>query len=441
MSVSQTDSAPAIRTRWHISAALACVGLLLFCLVTSLGRQLAVREARPLPLAGLHVALLLAAIVTVGYAAWALRTYVRQRDRMDVALRESEEKHRGLYEMSRDAVMLLDEHRYLDCNEATLQVFRVASKQDFCRLHPAVLSPSTQPDGRDSLDLALERIRKALREGSHRFEWVHRRADGEQFPADVVLSPAHFEGRPVLQALVRDQTLLKQAEQALRQEQQSLLRLLHAHDQERKLIAYEIHDGVAQQLVAAIYQCQTAERQADSVADSASTAALRELQETLRRGLAETRRLISGVRPPILDEFGVVTAVQALIEDTLAHDGPTIEFRHDVRSSRLGPIVENTVYRIIQEGLANACRHSQSPRVLIEITETEQDMEIRVQDFGVGFDQEKTDATRFGLAGIRERTRLLRGTVELQSAEGQGTLLSVRLPKDVEDLEAMTHDA
>jgi signal transduction histidine kinase len=209
--------------------------------------------------------------------------------------------------------------------------------------------------------------------------------------------------------------------------------LLRGHDQERKLIAYEIHDGLAQQLVAAIYQCQTAERDVETVSEMAAET-LRELYQMLRRCLAETRRLISGVRPPILDDLGVVTAVQGLIENTSSQGAPHIEFRHDVQFQRLEPVLENTIYRIVQEGLANACRHSHSPKVLIELSETDQDVEIRVQDYGVGFDPEKIDEKRFGLAGIRERARLLGGFVTLQSAPGIGTLLDVRLPKDVGDL-------
>ncbi len=259
------------------------------------------------------------------------------------------------------------------------------------------------------------------------------RKDGQEFPIEISLAPIRLEGEWNAVALVRDITERKQAEQALRHEQRSLRRLLRAHDQERKLIAYEIHDGLAQQLVAAIYACQAAERSAQTGSDKVA-ATLHELDQMLRRCLAETRRLISGVRPPILDEFGVVTAVQGLIEDTLSRGGPHIEFHHNVQFQRLEPILENTIYRIIQEGLANACRHSHSPQVLIELTETDQEVEIRVQDYGVGFDPEKIDEKRFGLAGIRERTRLLRGRVTLESAPGEGTLLQVRLPKDVGDL-------
>ena len=209
--------------------------------------------------------------------------------------------------------------------------------------------------------------------------------------------------------------------------------MLRSHDQERKLIAYEIHDGLAQQLVAALYQCQAAEHSVHGVSEEAD-AALRDLNQSLRQSLAETRRLISGVRPPVLDESGVVTAVQALIEDYQLRGGPQIDFRHQIQSERLEPILENTIFRIIQEGLANACRHSGGQHVRVELTETEQQVELSVQDDGHGFDPEIQDHTRYGLAGIRERTRLLGGRVTLQTKVGQGTSLTVQLPKDVGDL-------
>ena len=112
------------------------------------------------------------------------------------ALRDSEEKFRVLYELSSDAVMLLDEKGYFDCNDATLQIFGCASRKEFCSKHPADFSPSTQPDGMDSMTVANERIATAMEEGSKHFEWMHRRMNGEDFPADVLLSALELGVRP-----------------------------------------------------------------------------------------------------------------------------------------------------------------------------------------------------------------------------------------------------
>ncbi len=130
-------------------------------------------------------------------------------------LRQSEEKFRGLFESSNDAIMLLDEKSFIDCNEATLRVFRMKTKEEFLGCHPGELSPPRQEDGRDSISAANEKIKVALREGRNFFEWTHMRADGTTFPAEVLLSALTMEGRRVLQATVRDITERKRAIQDL----------------------------------------------------------------------------------------------------------------------------------------------------------------------------------------------------------------------------------
>lgn len=136
------------------------------------------------------------------------------------ALRHSEAKFRTLYESSSDAVMLLDAECFLDCNPAALAMFGCATQEEFRGKHPADLSPPTQPDGTDSMALANEQIATAMKEGSCKFEWMHRRISGEDFPAEVTLSAMELGGCHVLQALVRDITERKEAEAALKESAQ-----------------------------------------------------------------------------------------------------------------------------------------------------------------------------------------------------------------------------
>ena len=127
------------------------------------------------------------------------------------ALRRSEMKFHTLYDSTRDAVMLLDAKGFFDCNPATLAVFGCASREEFCSKHPVDVSPPTQPGGTDSMTLANQRIATALEKGGNHFEWMHQRIDtGEPFPADVLLSAMELDGKPVLQAVVRDITERKQ---------------------------------------------------------------------------------------------------------------------------------------------------------------------------------------------------------------------------------------
>ncbi|MEQ1916969.1 MAG: response regulator [Gallionella sp.] len=139
------------------------------------------------------------------------------KHRIETALRSSEAKFRALYDSTSDAVMLLDEKSFFDCNRATLQVFGCATVEEFCSYHPADLSPSLQLDGIDSFELATQHIATALEKGSHQFEWLHQRANSQEcFLAEVLLNAFELDGRIVLQATVRDITERKKNECQLR---------------------------------------------------------------------------------------------------------------------------------------------------------------------------------------------------------------------------------
>jgi len=131
------------------------------------------------------------------------------------ALRASEGKLRAIYESSNDAIMLLDEKGFFDCNPHTLEMFGFKTKEEFISAQPADISPEYQPEGHDSKSASQEHIKNAYRKGYERFEWMHRRANNEEFPAEVLLSAFRIGGQQVLQATVRDITERKQAEARL----------------------------------------------------------------------------------------------------------------------------------------------------------------------------------------------------------------------------------
>jgi PAS domain S-box-containing protein len=146
------------------------------------------------------------------------KSIIEQTDR----LVESEARFKAIYEGANDAVMLLTEKGFFDCNPRTLEMFGFTNKEEFTRVHPADISPPTQPDGTESFPAAMERIKTAFETGSNRFDWVHRRVSGEDFPAEVLLSAFDLNGKRVLQATVRDITKRKQAELALQQREDTL---------------------------------------------------------------------------------------------------------------------------------------------------------------------------------------------------------------------------
>jgi PAS domain S-box-containing protein len=147
---------------------------------------------------------------------------IAERKKAEKILKDSKIKLQLLYDSSSDAIMLLDEKGFFDCNEAALRLFGCTNREKFCSRHPADFSPPTQPDGTDSMSYAGNNIAVALKEGSKRFEYLHRRSDGTDFPAEVLFDALMLEGKKVLQARVYDITEQKAAETALRESEEKI---------------------------------------------------------------------------------------------------------------------------------------------------------------------------------------------------------------------------
>ena len=219
----------------------------------------------------------------------------------------------------------------------------------------------------------------------------------------------------------------QRAEEALQKQNCLLKELLDLQDQDRKLLACEIHDGLTQKIAGALLRLQAFGEQWDSGRPEAQTTFHTALQ-LLDGCMHEARKLISGLQPPILSELGVVAAVNCLIGQTQEGEGPDIEFIHGVQFDRLASPLEMAIFRIVQEAVTNVCRHSQSKKASVKLVEHDGCVRIEIQDWGIGFDQQQVAEYRFGLRGIRERTELLGGQATIDSAPGKGTRITVELP-------------
>ena len=216
------------------------------------------------------------------------------------------------------------------------------------------------------------------------------------------------------------------AEAALRAEQILLRRLLYRQEADRKLIAYEIHDGPVQYVTAALMHLESA-RQSFVDAPPELNEAFNTALGLLRDTIAEARRMINGLQPMALDELGLVPAIDCLIDDYF--DRKVIQFEHHMRSERLTPLLEGVLFRICQEALTNATKYSLSPTIQVRLRQDHTWVRLEVVDQGVGFDpNQPVVANSFGLRGIRERARLLWGHASIDSAAGHGTRVSVELP-------------
>jgi PAS domain S-box-containing protein len=156
--------------------------------------------------------------------------------RIEAKLQESEKKYRTLFESSSDAIMMLAPPNWLYTagNPSTIRMFKAKDEKEFVSKDPWELSPEYQPDGQLSSEKAKKMIEKAMKTGSHFFEWTHKRLDGKDFPATVLLTRIELEGDNLLQATVRDITERKHAEEELRKHRDHLEELVEKRTSDLK---------------------------------------------------------------------------------------------------------------------------------------------------------------------------------------------------------------
>lgn len=338
-------------------------------------------------------------------------------------LRQSHEELQAIYDRMVDGLLVTDVEtlRFVRANASICQMLGY-SETELLSLTVGDIHPP------DALPHIIQTIRAAeeLNEPPTGSLPVLRK-DGSVFYAEVIGNFLVYHGRPCSMAIFRDITERKQAQEALERQRRTLFHVLQASDHERQVIAYDIHDGLAQQLAAAIMQFQTYDGLARHDPAHAKTAYDAGVQ-MMRRAHAEARRLISGVRPPILDESGIAAAIAHLVYEHSVPTGPRVEFHSGLRIGRLVKVLENAIYRIAQEALGNALQHSGSEKVKVTLIQDKDDLRLEVRDWGVGFEPESVGENRFGLEGIQERTRLLGGTCSIESEPGKGTRIRVTLP-------------
>jgi two-component system sensor histidine kinase DegS len=216
----------------------------------------------------------------------------------------------------------------------------------------------------------------------------------------------------------------------LAERSESLERMLDVSERQRELIGYEIHDTFVQDMVTALMHLDAYRWAAQSAGDKAT----RELELTadaLRDGVKQARRLIDRVQPPDLEAAGLIGALRCLIDRTLTHANLPVDLSADLSFPRLPAEYEMAVYRMVQECLNNIIRHSQAPKARVELRSSEEEVEVEVRDWGLGFDPAAVEGNHYGLMGIRHRVRLLNGQTEITSRPQWGTRVTIRLPLDV----------
>ena len=188
--------------------------------------------------------------------------------------------------------------------------------------------------------------------------------------------------------------------EAARRERQLLRRVFESHEKNRQSIAQQIHEGIAQQLIAALLQLRDVEPLA--AASPVARTAVSNVAETLNVAIDEARSIAGRLRLPIFREFGIEVSIEYLINEVNRNGDLRVVFLHPDTPVRATSDLETTVFRVVQELLANVRRHSRSKRLLVDLSLRGDHLRIEVRDWGVGFDPESVGDDRFGLQEVMQ---------------------------------------
>lgn len=234
----------------------------------------------------------------------------------------------------------------------------------------------------------------------------------------------------VLGYLTGDLSKIGEALESAKQHQLMGLKVIQAQEEERKRVAREIHDGPAQSMANVVLRSEIVERMLKNERILEAQMELHELKEMVRMSLADVRRIIFDLRPMALDDLGLVPTLQKYIQTCEERIESSIDLVVFGVEPPLRSSVKAAIFRLVQECLNNVEKHAQANSVQVKLEFVQDSLSLVVKDDGVGFDLEKRLANggSFGLLGMKERVQLLEGSVDLQSAPGDGTKVIFQIP-------------
>ncbi len=374
---------------------------------------------------------------------------------VDITEREaSDERFRLLFERSTDAHMLYDAEGIIDCNDATLQLLRVDSRERLVGRRPGELSPLRQPDGRLSVVVAGQMRERARVTGHHRFEWTHRRDDGTEFQVEVTLTPLKLHGRPVFLVVWHDITERMAVERALRVAKDAA----ESANKTKSEFVTRMNHELRTPLTAIIGFSRTLLREKSGPLDPGDKLYVERIRDNGMHLLSVINQILDVARVEagrmeldretvMIDEL--VRETVAMLESTAEAKG--IALRCEV-PERTDPVVTDAgkLRQVLINLVGNAIKFTAKGEVLVRLTndpETDQPREIMVRDTGMGipadrqvkvfepFEQADSSTRRefggtgLGLSIVQSFVQLIGGSISLHSVVGEGTTFIVRLPQ------------
>jgi DNA-binding NarL/FixJ family response regulator/two-component sensor histidine kinase len=209
-------------------------------------------------------------------------------------------------------------------------------------------------------------------------------------------------------------------------------RLINAQEEERRRLAFDLHDGLGQIIVAAGMHMETYRSDRKGSESGATEGELDKAASYLQNAVSEARRIVSELRPALLDDFGLAQALKHYLEEIGDRLGWEASFVENLGDVRLEPFTETALFRIAQEALANVHKHARAEKVEIRLLLQGDELSLEVQDWGVGFEVERAflkdvEGSHVGLASMRERAQLLGSRLRCLSVPGEGTTIGISL--------------
>jgi PAS domain S-box-containing protein len=359
---------------------------------------------------------------------------ITERVDAETQLSRSEARLRGILDSAMDAIITVDATQHV-------VLFNAAAEAMFgCPRDEAIGAPLAWFIPQRFRDAHFNHVRHfgetgiaSRRMGAQRIVTGLRR-NGEEFPIDAAISQLAEHGTKFYTVILRDITEGVRAEDALRRSKEELKELgaaAHvAREHEKSRVARELHDELGQSLTALQMDVAWCKEKIPP-GEQALAKKLDRMQAMLDTTVAATRRIAADLRPLMLDDLGLVPAVEWLVEDFQQRSGVAcdLEVSDPDLDLALPDAHATVVYRSIQESLTNVTKHARASRVEVSIGQSNGMLTVRVCDNGAGFSaDDPRKPNSYGLLGLRERAALLGGDATISSAPGAGTRIDIRLP-------------
>ena len=341
------------------------------------------------------------------------------------ALKTSEKRFRVLFHGSPDAVFVEDlEGNVLDVNPAACDLHDLLYTELVGSNVFDFMPDEMKPQSRKNQEKMVSGKLKTLE--SFSYSVTTKRAT----PVEINVSRINYLNKPALLLHVRDITRRKETEKALVEERRKrLFEITDIQEREKKRMARELHDGIGQMLFGAKMHLESLKRKVKGEEKLSKT--VTEIESELKDIIAEVRALSRRLRPSVLDDFGLVPALEQLFEQFKNATGTELITSLVDASVRFNPRIEVAIYRIVQEAMNNSVRHGKAVIIWINLSETKRGTELIIRDNGQGFNEFGGEEGH-GLRNMTERAETIGGHFEISSVEGRGTVIRIVIPNSDE---------